>query len=101
MPTVQQIESLLADNPDDTFLLYALAMELDNAGEHDRSLLIFEQLKQQDPPYVPAFFMAAQQLVRLNRTSEAKPVLTQGIEQAKQQNDLHAAGEMNEFLASL
>ena len=101
MPTVQQIETLLADNPDDTFLLYALAMELDNEGKNDRSLSIFAQLKQQDPPYVPAFFMSAQQLVRLDRIDEAKLDLEKGIEEANAQNDAHAAGEMTEFLTSL
>ncbi|MGD9632787.1 MAG: hypothetical protein AB7U97_05870, partial [Pirellulales bacterium] len=54
-----------------------------------------------DPPYVPAFFMAAQQLVRLGRVSEARTQLRDGIEAARTQGDSHAAGEMSEFLASL
>ena len=32
------------------------------------------------PPYVPAFFMAAQQLARLDRIAEARTVLRDGIE---------------------
>ena len=101
MPSIEQIESLLKDSPDDTFLLYALAMELDNCEQHDRSLEIFGTLMQQQPPYVPAFFMSAQQLSRLGRVNEARTNLRNGIEQARSQNDLHAAGEMSEFLASL
>ena len=101
MPSVQQIEAMLSDNPEDTFLLYALAMELDNEGQHDRSLSIFEKLMNQSPPYVPAFFMSSQQLVRLDRIDEAKTFLDSGIEQAKRQNDGHAAAEMTEFLNSL
>ena len=101
MPSVEQIEALLTDSPEDTFLLYALAMELDNEGKHDRSLTIFEKLMSQTPPYVPAFFMRAQQLVRLDRVSDAKSDLESGIQHAKEQNDTHAAGEMSEFLASL
>ena len=68
---------------------------------HDRSLEIFGTLMQQQPPYVPAFFMSAQQLSRLGRVNEARTNLRNGIEQARSQNDLHAAGEMSEFLASL
>lgn len=101
MPTVQQIEAMLSDNPDDTFLLYALAMELDNAGDHHRSLTLFEKLISQTPPYVPAFFMSAQQLARLDRIEEARTRLTAGIQQAQLQDDDHAAAEMSEFLASL
>ncbi len=101
MPTIEQLESLLKDSPDDTFLLYGLAMELDNCEQHERSLEIFGRLMQMEPPYVPAFFMSAQQLARIDRVGEAKTNLTAGIEHAKQQQDLHAAGEMSEFLQSL
>lgn len=101
MPTLEQLESLLNESPDDSFLLYALAMELDNCGQHDRSLSIFDQLMRQTPPYVPAFFMSAQQLARIDRTIEARPILESGIKNARTQNDSHAAGEMAEFLATL
>jgi hypothetical protein len=97
----EKIEAMLADDPADTFLRYSLAMELDKEGEHDRSLATFAELTRDNPPYVPAFFMAAQQLVRLIRADEARTMLREGITAAKQQNDQHAAGEMTEFLASL
>jgi hypothetical protein len=45
--------------------------------------------------------MAAQQLVRLERVEEARAALRDGVEQARQQGNAHAAGEMSEFLASL
>jgi hypothetical protein len=37
----------------------------------------------------------------LGRIDEARAALRQGIEQARAQGDLHAAGEMGELLASL
>ena len=101
MPSIEQLESMLESDPDDTFLLYALAMELGNCDQHDRSLQIFNRLMQQDPPYVPAFFMSGQQLVRIGRVNEARKILSDGIVKARSQNDLHAAGEMTEFLASI
>lgn len=97
----EKIEAMLADDPDDTFLRYSLAMELDKEGDNDRSLELLGQLRQDAPPYIPAFFMAGQQLTRLQRVDEARAVLRDGIEQARTQNDAHAAGEMSEFLASL
>jgi tetratricopeptide (TPR) repeat protein len=102
MPTRREkIEAMLADDPGDTFLRYSLAMELDKEGSHDASLAKFAELTRDDPPYVPAFFMAGQQLVRLGRIDEARTILRNGIADAQTQNDLHAAGEMTEFLASL
>jgi hypothetical protein len=97
----EKIEAMLADDPADKFLRYSLAMELDKAGAHDASLARFAELTRDEPPYVPAFFMAAQQLARLGRLAEARARLRDGIEVARQQGDLHAAGEMSEFLASL
>ncbi len=101
MPTVAQLEALLEENPEDTFLLYALAMELDNAEHHDRSLAIFDRLTHHQTPYVPAFFMSGQQLVRLGRYDEARTVIASGITQANAQNNTHAAREMTDFLASI
>jgi GH15 family glucan-1,4-alpha-glucosidase len=98
----EQIESMLADSPQDTFLRYALAMELAGDDEMaDRCLELHDGLMKDEPPYVPSFFMAGQQLVRLGRDDEAKEILTAGIAQADTQGDTHAAGEMREFLASI
>jgi thioredoxin-like negative regulator of GroEL len=97
----EKIEAMLADDPGDTFLRYSLAMELDKEGSHDDSLAKFAELLRDEPPYVPAFFMAAQQLARLQRADEAREILQSGIRAAVEQGDDHAAREMSEFLASL
>lgn len=97
----EKIEAMLADDPRDTFLRYSLAMELDKEGDHDTSLARFDELTRDVPPYVPAFFMAGQQLARLERVGEARTYLRDGIEAARAQGNAHAAGEMSEFLASL
>src|SRR6476660_10350331 len=94
-------EAMLADDPGDTFLRYSLAMELDKEANHDASLARFAELTRDNPPYVPAFFMAGQQLVRLGRIDEARTILRDGIAAARVQDDQHAAGEMTEFLSTL
>ena len=97
----EKIEAMLADEPNDVFLRYSLAMELDKEGDHDASLARLSELTKENPPYVPAFFMAAQQFVRLNRINDARAYLRDGIDAARAQSNAHAAGEMSEFLASL
>ena len=97
----QQIEVMLAEEPTDEFLRYSLAMELEKEGKHEACLEIFRSLMKDDPPYVPAFFMAAQQRVRLSELNVAKQFLRDGIDQARAQGNAHAAAEMSELLQSL
>ncbi len=97
----EKIEAMLAADPADTMLRYMLAMELDKAAEHDRSLELFAGLMADHPPHVPAFLMAGQQLVKLNRLDEARTALRDGINAARASGDSHAAGEMAEFLTQL
>lgn len=97
----EKIEAMLADEPGDIFLRYSLAMELEKEGDHEGSLARLTELTNDAQPYVPAFFMAGQQLARLGRVNDARGVLRRGIEAARTQDDAHAAGEMSEFLASL
>lgn len=97
----EQIESLLADEPHDTFLRYALAMEYVAEGQIERALQGLARLQAESPPYVPACFMAGQQLTKQGRIEEARTALRVGIEEARRQGDGHAAGEMSQFLASL
>jgi hypothetical protein len=96
-----KIEAMLADDPGDQFLRYSLALELEKEAEHDASLNHLASLQREAAPYVPAYFMAAQQMVRLGRVEEARGVLRDGIEEARRQGNAHAAGEMSEFLVSL
>ena len=97
----EKIEALLADDPNDAFLRYSLAMELDKEGQLEPSAALFRGLMADSQPQVAAFFMLAQQLARQNQSLEAVGVLRAGIEQAEIQGDSHAAGEMREFLAGL
>lgn len=100
-PRRAKIEAMLAEEPGDRFLRYALAMELQRDGEYERSLQELRRLMAEDPPHVPAYFMAGQQLARLGRIEEARHVLREGIDEARRQGDSHAAGEMSAFLAEL
>lgn len=97
----EKIEALLAQEPADTFLRYGLAIEFDNEGRFDEAIGLFQGLQRDKPPHVAAFFRGAQLLVRMDRISEARTWLRDGIEEARQQGNAHAAGEMSELLASL
>ena len=76
-------------------------MEQEKIGQCDASESGLRALMADDPPYVPAFFMAAQHLAKLGRIVDARTILRDGIEQARSQGNDHAAGEMSECLTSL
>ena len=102
-PRMDQIEALLADDPDDAFLRYGLAMEHASTGDDEtaaRLLLELIERKQADP-YVPAYLMAGQILQRLGRETEAVKVLRAGVATARAAGNLHAMGEMEGLLATL
>ncbi len=97
----EKIEAMLADDPRDVFLLYALAMEQRSEGLTEQAIAGFADLTKQQPPYVPAFFMAAQVLVDEDKIAAARTFLRDGIEEARRQGDAHAAGEMSDYLQML
>lgn len=97
----QKIEDMLRDAPDDVFLRYSLALELENEGDWETGIDILQDLARGTPAYVPAYHMAGRHLAKNGRITEARAALREGIEEARRQGEAHAAGEMAEFLASL
>ena len=97
----EKIEAMLRDDPHDPFLRYGLAVEYDNEARYDESLALFMGLISDRPPHIASYLRGAQLLSKLDRNGEARTVLREGIEMARQQGDSHAAGEMGELLATL
>ena len=102
-PRMAKIEAMLAADPGDAELRYMLGMEHVSAGDDPGAAAVFREViaRHTDPPYVPAFLMAGQVLIRLGREAEAAAVLRDGIEAAKKVGDQHALGEMQGFLATI
>jgi predicted Zn-dependent protease len=94
----QQLEEMLAMDPDDPFLRYGLAMECISEGDDEGALNRFQALCGEFPDYVPAYLQGGQALLRLGRNAEAMAVFQKGIETARRQGDAHAAQEMQGFV---
>jgi Flp pilus assembly protein TadD len=102
-PRMEQIEALLAEDPNDAFLRYGLAMEHASTGDDAECVKVLRDLiaRPAADPYVPAFLQCGQALMRLDRTEEACEVLRAGITVAAHAGDTHAQGEMQGLLTSL
>ena len=95
------LNEILAENPDDAFARYGLAMEYSKAGELERALEEFRKLLSSNPDYTAGYFMAAQTLARASRNDEAKKMLVDGIASAKRTGNAHAQSEMEAMLEEL
>jgi hypothetical protein len=103
---MEQIEAMLAEDPDDAFLCYGLAMEHASLGDDAGCVVVLRDLiaRSAAAPYVPAYLQAGQALVRLDRIDEACAVLRDGIAVASRVGTgdaIHARGEMQGLLASI
>jgi tetratricopeptide (TPR) repeat protein len=97
----EQIQDMLANDPNDPELRYFLAMEHQSCGEEEDALKCFQELMASAPDYVPTYVQAGQLLNRLQREDEARQVYRNGIAAARKKGDRHAAEEMEAFLDSI
>ncbi len=101
MDRIAALNEVLTQNPKDAFARYGLAMEYSRQGDFDRALAEFALLLEDHPDYTAGYFMAAQTLVRAERSDDAKQMLRDGIASALRTGNLHAQSEMEAMLAEL
>jgi predicted Zn-dependent protease len=101
MDKIAMLTEILAQNPNDAFARYGLAMELANQGQTDGAVTEFERLLSAHPDYTAGYFMEAQTLVKAGRAEEAKVRLSEGIASARRTGNQHALNEMEALLAEL
>ena len=98
---LEVLKNMVAQNPNDAFARYGLAMEFSKLGDIERSLEEFGKLLSAHPDYTAGYFMAAQTLASANRTDEAKKMLIDGIASARRTGNSHAQSEMTAMLEEL
>tara|TARA_A100001391_G_scaffold121629_1_gene82945 strand:- start:99 stop:407 length:309 start_codon:yes stop_codon:yes gene_type:complete len=94
MPTIEQLEKLLALDPSDPFVHYGLGQEHANAGDHTKAIACYDQTLALDPVYCYAYFFKAQSLQELGHPDQAIECVKLGITKARESNDMHAASEL-------
>ncbi len=101
MDRIAMLTEILAENPEDAFARYGLAMEYSKAGQIERAMQEYKTLIEKNPDYTPAYFMAAQTLANASRVDEAKRWLVDGISSASRTGNTHAQSEMTAMLEEL
>ncbi|BDD09117.1 hypothetical protein FUAX_15490 [Fulvitalea axinellae] len=91
---ILQLKKFLKEDPNDPFLIYALATEYNNidkniAKEH------FDSLLKNHPDYVATYYHAAALYSELGFVDKAKEIYETGLEKALKAGDKHAHKELS------
>jgi tetratricopeptide (TPR) repeat protein len=98
---LSQLEKMLAQQPRDAFLLYAIGMEHKKLGDLSRAIEQFSRTIDVDPNYCYAYYQKGQSLEQQGEAEPAKQSYRDGIDAALRTNDDHARSELEMALAML
>jgi predicted Zn-dependent protease len=98
MDRIAMLNEVLAQDPNNVFARYGLAMEYSNSGQMKQAINEFHKLISAHPDYAAGYFMAAQTLVKSDQRDDAIKMLQQGIAAAQRKGDSHAQSEMQAML---
>lgn len=94
MDRIARLQQFLQENPADSFVNHALALEYIKVGELDKARSIFIALLERDPGYVGSYYHLAKLMERLEDVPGAIQWYEKGMEEAKKAGDNHAFGEL-------
>jgi thioredoxin-like negative regulator of GroEL len=101
-PRRLMLERSLAENPEDAFLRYGLAMQCLREGDVEEGRQRLRSLIEDDPDrQIAAYQQLGQSYVDSGEVEEAATVLRLGIAKARSAGDDHAAAEMEQLVDSL
>ena len=94
MERISKLKAFLVDNPADSFLKHALALEYIKLGDDEQARGLFEEIINREPGYIGTYYHLAKLQERLGETDKAVQVYKQGMEEAMKAGDNHAYGEL-------
>ena len=91
---LQQLLSLLKNNPNDSFILFAIAKEYENLADSKTALKYYLKLTEHDKMYVGTYYHLGKLYEKMNEPGQAFSTYKTGMEVAKSLDDLHAFNEL-------
>jgi Tfp pilus assembly protein PilF len=101
MDRVEKIKEMLKENPADSFLCHALALEYIKLGNDTNARKLFETILENEPGYIGSYYHLAKLLERIGETDEAIKVYEKGMDQAKKVGDNHSLSELRSAFEEL
>jgi thioredoxin-like negative regulator of GroEL len=97
----EMLEEFVAQDPDDSFSRYALALELEKEGNNQGAVPQLQEVLARDPGYVAAYYQLGRLLAKTGILDEARDVYRRGLVAATAANDQRARSEIQEALETL
>ena len=94
MERIDKIRTMLKENPKDSFLQHALALECIKLGNDKEARQLFESILENDPGYIGSYYHLAKLLERIGQNGNAIKIYEKGIEEAKKSGDNHSLSEL-------
>ncbi len=94
MPSLAQLERLLALEPGDAFLLYAVAQEHSKSGDTPAAVEYYDRCLATDPTYCYAYYHKARALLASSKVAQAAAAADEGIRVAQRTGDGKALVEL-------
>ena len=94
MDRIEKLKSFLQDNPQDSFVQHALALEYIKLGEEQEARQLFENILQHDQDYIGSYYHLAKLLERTGEQPAALACYEKGMNRAKELGDQHAFNEL-------
>lgn len=98
---IYQLKEMLKNEPDDSFLNYALALEYAKAGDPKKAIELIEALLTHDKNYLGAYYQLGSLYEQTADIQRAAITYEKGIIIAQQQQNKKTLGELREALMLL
>lgn len=98
---LEQLLVMLKEDPKDSFVRYAVALEYASAGNQEEAITRIESLIGDEPDYLGAYYKLGQLYEAEGDAGKALDVYKRGAEVAKKQNNQKTLGELNTAIVLL
>lgn len=84
----------LESDPNDSFILYAIATEYNVQNDVENALKYYLQLAEKHPDYVGTYYHLGKLYEKLGQKEEGIKIYQTGMQAARQKRDMHALSEL-------
>lgn len=91
---LELLKQMYDENNHDSFILFAIAKELEYQNKNEEAISTFEKLKSKDNQYVGLYYHLAHLYQKVNEYDKAILIFDEGITIAKKSSDFHALSEL-------
>ena len=94
MDRIEKLKEFLQQNPADSFVQHALALEYIKMQDDAAARILFEEILDREPGYIGSYYHLAKLFERNGQTEDAIRIYEKGMEEAKKAGENHAYGEL-------